>query len=200
MVKSGLSADIIIAKIKASKSQFDTSTPALVKLSEAKVPDAIVVAMVEKEQRTQEQSSATQKVSNEVKDSVPEQGTLSDLVGKKKVYILTDFIKARDLIAKELKGTFELADKIEDSDFVVFYKEQEEELGASAGVYGNTATVRKLSQMVGTLNVAMPAKDGNPNRIRHIYSSTKSKYYIWEDQPAKSTTKQFLKDLNKLTK
>jgi len=29
------------------------------------------------------------------------------------------------------------------------------------------------------------------------YSARKSKYFIWEDDPAESTTKQFIKDLMK---
>jgi hypothetical protein len=47
LVKAGLATEIITAKIKASKNNFDTSPTALQELKAAGVPDAIVLAMVE---------------------------------------------------------------------------------------------------------------------------------------------------------
>lgn len=43
----GLSSSIIVSKIKTSKSNFDVSIDALIKLKEKKIPDDIVNAMVE---------------------------------------------------------------------------------------------------------------------------------------------------------
>lgn len=43
----GLSTTIIVSKIKTSKTNFDVSTDALIKLKEQKIPDEIVNAMVE---------------------------------------------------------------------------------------------------------------------------------------------------------
>ena len=47
LVKAGLSKQIIINKIRTSKSNFDLSTDALIKLKTAKVDDDIVTAMLE---------------------------------------------------------------------------------------------------------------------------------------------------------
>lgn len=47
MVKSGLNATVIVAKIKKSKTNFDTSDAALIKLGEAKVPNEVIAAMME---------------------------------------------------------------------------------------------------------------------------------------------------------
>jgi hypothetical protein len=47
LVKTGLSPDIIKAKIKASTCQFDTSTAGLKGLKDAGVPDSVIVAMVD---------------------------------------------------------------------------------------------------------------------------------------------------------
>ena len=47
MVRSGLGADIIIAKIRSSPSSFDTSSTALQELKKARVPDAVILAMVQ---------------------------------------------------------------------------------------------------------------------------------------------------------
>jgi hypothetical protein len=47
MLSSGLPADIVAAKVKTSKCNFDTSVPALNTLRSDKVPDAVILAMVE---------------------------------------------------------------------------------------------------------------------------------------------------------
>jgi hypothetical protein len=46
MLKAGLAADIIVAKIKSSPMNFDTSPAALAELKAANVPDAVILAMV----------------------------------------------------------------------------------------------------------------------------------------------------------
>jgi hypothetical protein len=46
MVRSGLNPNVIITKIKRSKTNFDTSDPALIKLGEAKVPNEVIMAMM----------------------------------------------------------------------------------------------------------------------------------------------------------
>ncbi|MFH4146457.1 hypothetical protein WAI91_21095, partial [Acinetobacter baumannii] len=46
LVKTGISAEIITAKIKASKTEFDTSPAALQELKKEGVPDAIVLVML----------------------------------------------------------------------------------------------------------------------------------------------------------
>lgn len=47
MIKAGLSSDVIIAKIRTSRSRFDTSPTTLAELKTANVSDAVIMAMVE---------------------------------------------------------------------------------------------------------------------------------------------------------
>lgn len=47
MIKSGLSAEIVVAKIKSSQSAFDTTPAALSELKAGGIPDAVIMAMVE---------------------------------------------------------------------------------------------------------------------------------------------------------
>ncbi len=47
LVKAGLSADVVVAKIKASTCHFDTSPSKLKDLKEAGVPDSVILAIVE---------------------------------------------------------------------------------------------------------------------------------------------------------
>jgi hypothetical protein len=59
MVKAGLPNSIIVNKIHASKSSFDTSTDELIRLKNAKVPDDIINAMVESSSGASTMKSAT---------------------------------------------------------------------------------------------------------------------------------------------
>jgi len=47
MVKAGIGADIIVAKIKTATRSFDTSPAALKELKDACVPDSVILAMVQ---------------------------------------------------------------------------------------------------------------------------------------------------------
>jgi len=47
MLKAGVSQDVVIAKIRASACEFDTTPSTLKALKAAKVPDAVTLAMVE---------------------------------------------------------------------------------------------------------------------------------------------------------
>jgi hypothetical protein len=47
MLKSGLAPEIVIAKIKASQTKFDTSLNAIQELKKAGIPDAVVLAMIQ---------------------------------------------------------------------------------------------------------------------------------------------------------
>jgi hypothetical protein len=46
MMKSGLTADVIVAKIKSSETNFDTTPNALAELKAANVPDHVILVMV----------------------------------------------------------------------------------------------------------------------------------------------------------
>ena len=46
MIKAGLTAEVIVAKIKSSPTSFDTSPAALAELKSANVPDTVILAMV----------------------------------------------------------------------------------------------------------------------------------------------------------
>ena len=51
LVSSNVSEAVIIAKIKNSKCEFDTSSAAIIKLKESKVSDALIVTMLEADQK-----------------------------------------------------------------------------------------------------------------------------------------------------
>lgn len=199
MVKSGLPQEIIIAKIKASTVSFDVSTEALKALTDAGVPPDVVITMINENAKVAKADAQVSKERAEIRDSVPEQGKLSDLLDRSKVFILTEDIKGRDIIVKELSKIkkFKVVDRIEDSDFVITYKSWTESVGVSATVIGNTATARENFQLIGIFTILMPTEDPSANRVRQVYQVRKSKYFVWEDNPAESATKQFVKDITR---
>lgn len=69
MLKSGLTAEIVIAKIKSSPAKFDTSPTALAELKTAGVPDAVIMAMV---QGSSESTPASASLGPEVEVKVPD--------------------------------------------------------------------------------------------------------------------------------
>lgn len=58
MLKAGLTADVVVAKIKSSPNTFDTSPTALAELKAANVPDAVILAMVNGPGATKSSSDA----------------------------------------------------------------------------------------------------------------------------------------------
>src|SRR5688500_5405469 len=87
MVKSGVSTEIIAEKIRASDTKFDVSAAGLRQLSDSSVPDAVVVAMIDRDAKSREDKQKETAKIVEANESFPEQGKLSDLSGKTKVYI-----------------------------------------------------------------------------------------------------------------
>jgi hypothetical protein len=59
MLKAGLATEIIVAKIKSSPTKFDTSAATLAELKEAKVPDAVIMAMVQPAATTEIETDVT---------------------------------------------------------------------------------------------------------------------------------------------
>lgn len=72
MLKSGLSSEIVVAKIKTSPSKFDTSPAALQELKTANVPEAVMLAMVQAADTTAGNSSALATNAEAVEVKVPD--------------------------------------------------------------------------------------------------------------------------------
>lgn len=199
LVEAGLDAEIIIAKIKAGTPAFETSAEALKALNAAGVPKSVIVVMIEEAGRSAKSNAAAAKDDEKLLSSVPEQGNLRDLFTRGKIYIATEDLKARDRIEKELVNVkrFTIVDRIESADIVIKYESWTETVNVTATVVGNTATARENKQLVGLLTIMVGSEDSDNGRRRLVYSARKTKYFVWEANPAESTTKQFIKDLTK---
>jgi len=79
MVKTGLSADIVVAKIKASPGDYDTSPATLEKLKSAGIPDSVVLAMVEASAKTSNSSAPVTTDKPDAANEIPS--------GKTRVYV-----------------------------------------------------------------------------------------------------------------
>lgn len=72
MLKSGLSLEIVVAKIKNSPSKFDTTPAALQELKTAGVPEAVMLAMVQAADATPDSASVTTSNAEGVDVKVPD--------------------------------------------------------------------------------------------------------------------------------
>jgi hypothetical protein len=113
LVKSGLSESIIIAKIKGSKTEFDTSSTALVKLKESGVSDNLILAMIEAKPKVEETKEPA-------KPEVQKTVQMKEAVGKRKVFIIAEDADARIEIFKKLtsKG-FTIVDEKNSAELIV---------------------------------------------------------------------------------
>lgn len=115
MVKAGMSADVVIAKIKTSVSQFDTSPSALVSLNEAGVPDAVLLEMVRNphgvqpvvEKEPARSTSAPETPPEErpqvASDGLPEYGDISEIRRMRRVYVVADDIDSQNILINSLR-------------------------------------------------------------------------------------------------
>jgi len=96
MLKAGLATEIIVAKIKSSPTTFDTSAATLAELKEAKVPDAVIMAMVQPAATTEIETDITIPDGTEIEIQL--KNTLSGQEAK--VGNIVDFEIVRDVQVK----------------------------------------------------------------------------------------------------
>ena len=116
MLRAGLSADIVAAKVKNSKCQCDTSPAALAELKAAAVPDNVILAMVQSTAPAAEKSSG-----------------LTDIRDAKTVYLLnrTTDLKVFDHLSERLaKWGRWIVQRPEKADVLLVFSEKGSYLGA----------------------------------------------------------------------
>jgi|GEM_PF-2911094 len=113
MAQAGLSAEVILAKIRSSDCQFDTSPSSLVAMKEAGVPDDVLMEMVRNpngrpvvqkapapkpiptpEAVVERQSPA---------DNLPEYGDISEVRKMRSVFVIADDIDSQNLMVNALQ-------------------------------------------------------------------------------------------------
>lgn len=155
MVKAGLSEGIIAAKINSSRSNFDTSSGALIKLKEGNVPENIILAMVNAKPRNDRAG---------VSESSITRFSLKDAIGKRKVFISCEHQKSITAITKILqKNGFEKVDKQEDAELVITFDYQVHTTTirtSISNVLGDIGNHNK-DQKWGRLQVVLRADSGN---------------------------------------
>lgn len=114
MLKAGLSADVVAAKIKTSPTKFDTSPAALQRLKEASVSDVVLLAML---------GGSTSPVPARGVDGLPEYGTVDELIGKTKVFVVADSTNSRKMIANTIERgkRFEVVNSPDEAEFTLIY-------------------------------------------------------------------------------
>lgn len=191
LVNAGVSDVVVIAKIKSSNANFDTSTDALINLKKNNVSDNVQAAMFERAAAIQQQ--AAQSNTNEITLEAPENGNISELANKTKVYFYTSDTEARGIMEKELEkysGLKSVATP-EESDFTLIY--------AIVGDYYNGTFVGKVGELYAITRGATKDAQGR-TRVRIHYSTRITQETLLDLNPAKSTMRRFIKEIRKVRK
>jgi hypothetical protein len=143
LVKSNISADIIVAKIRSSECKFDTSPEALKGLKEAGVSDEVVLSMVEAPSVKEQIPSPVEEHLAKVSDEIQAERTKRDAECPKCKFILissvdskngsvtddwlsknqSEYMKHRreDVLSGKLPKLFWLTKHRENADYILFW-------------------------------------------------------------------------------
>jgi hypothetical protein len=116
MVRSGLSAELVLAKIKRSTCGFDTSPSALITLMEAGVPNDIMIEMVRNPHGQIPKVEAPPPIASPTPvqtqpreppllgDNLPEYGDISEIRRMRRVFVIADDIDSQNLLINALSN------------------------------------------------------------------------------------------------
>ena len=201
LVKSGLSETIVLAKVRTANAKFDTSTEALKILTQEKVSDNIIAAMIERASVTETQAKADAKDAEKVKNAppditfdAPENGELKEIADKTKVYFYTDDTVARNNMKEALEKypRLEIVDKIEKADFILAYQ--------IVGAFMTSTLIGPFQQITGDLlAVQLGSKDAQgKTHVRIFYSVRKTRGVPADKNAAKQAVQTFIKAMKKV--
>jgi Flp pilus assembly protein TadD len=127
-----------------------------------------------------------------------EYGSLTELAGKTKVFIATDNLQTRSIVAEELVkcACLQVSSRREDADFMLLYGSETGTTGASIGLFNNvTRDTTTIGQLLALVVVGAP--DSNERRVRVLWSTQKSRNYssgiTLDKNPARSSIQAFIK-------
>jgi hypothetical protein len=143
MAKAGLSADIILAKIKGSPCRFDTSPDALTKLKEEGVPQTVILAMIESPNADHSTPQATEVLpSTEPRAKEATQAAVASHTDTPTVFVRGANAMANRIRKKERQlGCYVQVDDPAQADFFLDINIE----GAAAGAMGTVWTTQTAS-------------------------------------------------------
>ncbi len=186
LIKAGLSESIILTKIKNSKTEFDTSSSALVKLKESGLSDNIIMAMIEAKPKTN--NSTESEILLEMKDAV----------GKKKVFVESEDEKSQLIIIKTLKKNgFEIVVNEQDTELIIKFDFQTRTatIGVSPGIFGGVSMSQNAEQKNGKLKVFI--KNGSNEQMIFVKERQPGSIGKYIHKQAEDYTEDFIKELKR---
>ncbi|MEJ7847930.1 MAG: hypothetical protein WKF92_07590 [Pyrinomonadaceae bacterium] len=159
MVKSGLSEGIILAKIKNSKYEFDTSSPSLVKLKDSGVSETLIMAVIERQDGS---TTIDQSAKARVEESDKRVIEMNNAVGKRNVFIRIDDDESRLEFSKRLSDKkFVIVNERDNAELVFEFTIEEGTAQSRSGIYRGVEASRKTR----TGKLVVTVVDGNKKGI-----------------------------------
>lgn len=198
MVATGLSETVIISKIKTSKTAFNTEVSDLKALQDAKVPDSVVAAMVEK---AAEKKVPTEEIRFVFEDA--EHGSLSEIGNKTKIFLMVPDLQAREIIEKALnKSGLQVVNYRSECDFAIAFGMQTVEAGSNA-LLGTVSNKVVVGDMLAYTYLPVP-ENATKGHVRIVWQTRKTQDWsgglTLNRHPAQNAINEFLKDFKKNNK
>jgi hypothetical protein len=188
LVRAGFSEEVILAKIKNSNCNFDTSTPALVTLKDKGVTSTVIAAMIDAKQNPQSESTAVSTIPLEIKNAV----------GKRKIYVQSEDERSLLEINKVLKekGFTVVIDKKAAELYLNFaFQINRANIGYSPGIFGGVSMNSNAEQKNGKLTVYLI--DGNKEHLVFVKERRPGMIGKLIHKQAEDYTEAFIKELKK---
>ncbi len=195
MSNAGIPATVIISKIKTSSISFKTDIDDLKTMTDAHVPDAVISAMVESQAESQKPKKAI-----EYNGDNAEHGSLTEISGKKKVFLAVTDVVARQIIVTALtKEGYDIVDVRQDADFGIIFGIAKTDVGSNALLHTNHNIV--VFGEMGAYTY-LPVKAGEEKgRVRYLWQERKKQDFsggiTFDRHPAKQLIGSLLKALKK---
>lgn len=202
MTKAGLPADVIITKIRTSKSEFKTATADLTTLMADKVPADVISSMVQKQAENDAAKAAKPPV--EFTANNAEYGSPSEFRGKTKVFLAVYDAPSREIVVKALAKERRLiiVDERAKADFGLSLELQRVDVGSNSllRTYHNIVLVGEM-----TAYTYLPVKEGDATgRIRILWQKRKTQDWsggmTLNRHPATNAINDFLNEYKKVNK
>lgn len=187
MVTGGIGEQLVIAKIRASPTNFDTSSSALVSLKASGLSDDVILAMINSQPGTATTPSEVAALE------------LGDAVGLKKVFVESDDARSQLEITKILKKEgylvvtdYKVAELVIKFDFDI----RPINIGLTPGLFGGIYTSSTAEQKNGRFRVFVRSDSSE----QLVYVKERNPSYIGKliHKQAQSYTEAFLKEIKKI--
>ncbi|MBK9152793.1 MAG: hypothetical protein IPM25_00920 [Chloracidobacterium sp.] len=187
LTKAGMSESLILAKMKSSKTSFDTSPAALIELKMAGVSDTVMLEMVGPKNVASSAPTVSGK-SLEIKDAIELNTIYIDSEDERSQVEIANVLKKNGFTVLSTREGAELIAKFE-------FRTTTSEFGITPGIFGGISSRSQSERQLGKLQILIV--DRQLDHLIFVKEHTTRNYPNALHRQAKSYSEDFIKELRK---